>query len=57
MAAYLTMLANSEVEAVIGLGMIPDVPPEKVNAIPTGAGIGVATLLSDAGFALAFKAG
>ncbi|HBX70307.1 MAG TPA: hypothetical protein DEH25_13250 [Chloroflexi bacterium] len=44
-----------DIEAVIGLGMIPDVPPEKVQSIPNGAGMGAAIFLSEAGFALGEK--
>ena len=41
-----------DIEAVIGLGMIPDVSPEIVRSIPNGAGMGAAMFLSDEGFAL-----
>jgi len=44
-----------DAEAVIGLGMIPNVKPEKVHAIPNGAGMGAAMFLSDEGFALGKK--
>jgi uncharacterized 2Fe-2S/4Fe-4S cluster protein (DUF4445 family) len=37
------------------LGMIPDVPSEKVQSIPNGAGMGAAMFLSDEGFALGEK--
>jgi uncharacterized 2Fe-2S/4Fe-4S cluster protein (DUF4445 family) len=41
-----------DIEAVIGLGMIPNVPPALVESIPNGAGMGAAIFLSDEGFAL-----
>ena len=44
-----------DIDAVIGLGMIPDVPSEKVQSIPNGAGMGAAMFLSDEGFALGEK--
>jgi len=44
-----------DVEAVIGLGMIPAVPPERVLSIPNGAGIGAAMFLLEEGFALGEK--
>jgi uncharacterized 2Fe-2S/4Fe-4S cluster protein (DUF4445 family) len=44
-----------DVDAVIGLGMIPDVSHENVQSIPNGAGMGAAMFLSDEGFALGEK--
>jgi len=44
-----------DVNAVIGLGMIPNVHPEKVQSIPNGAGMGAAMFLSDDGFDLGEK--
>ncbi|UCH59751.1 MAG: DUF4445 domain-containing protein [Anaerolineales bacterium] len=41
-----------EIEAVLGLGLIPPVPPERVQTVPNGAGLGAALFLSEAGFAL-----
>lgn len=41
------------VEAVLGIGMIPPVRPEVMEAIPNGAGLGAAIFLSDEGFARA----
>ncbi len=41
-----------DIAAVIGLGMLPAVPPEVVKSIPNGAGMGAAMFLSDEGFAL-----
>jgi len=38
-------------ESVIALGMIPQVPVEKVQGIPNGAGLGAALFLSEEGFA------
>ncbi len=38
-------------EAVLGLGLIPPVRPEIVETIPNGAGLGAAMFLSDEGFA------
>ncbi len=40
-------------EAALALGMLPPVAPEKVAAIPNGAGLGAAYFLSDEGFARA----
>ncbi|MCL4297333.1 MAG: DUF4445 domain-containing protein [Anaerolineae bacterium] len=39
------------VEAVLGIGMIPPVRPEVVQPIANGAGLGAALFLSDEGFA------
>jgi uncharacterized 2Fe-2S/4Fe-4S cluster protein (DUF4445 family) len=39
------------VEAVLGLGMIPPVQPEVVQPVANGAGLGAALFLSDEGFA------
>lgn len=39
------------VEAVLGLGMIPPVRPEVVQPVANGAGLGAALFLSDVGFA------
>ena len=44
-----------DIEAVIALGMIPDVGLARVHAIPNGAGMGAAMFLSDEGFALGEK--
>jgi uncharacterized 2Fe-2S/4Fe-4S cluster protein (DUF4445 family) len=44
-----------DIEAVIGLGMIPDVSPAIVESIPNGAGMGAAMFLSDDGFTLGEK--
>ena len=44
-----------DVDAVITLGMIPDVNPERVQSIPNGAGLGAAMFLSDKGFAIGEK--
>lgn len=44
-----------DIEAVISLGLIPNVDPGKVQSIPNGAGMGAAMFLSDAGFALGEK--
>jgi len=41
-----------DVEAVIGLGMIPAVPAEQIENIPNGAGMGAAMFLSEDGLAL-----
>ena len=41
-----------DIEAVIELGMIPNVDPTKVQGIPNGAGMGAAMFLSDRGFSL-----
>jgi len=41
-----------EISAAIELGMIPDVPPERVEAIANGAGFGAAMFLAEEGFAL-----
>lgn len=44
-----------DIESVIRLGMIPDLSPDIVAAIPNGAGMGAAIFLSDDGFALGEK--
>lgn len=41
-----------DVEAALGLGMLPPVRPETVEMIANGAGLGAAMFLSEAGFAL-----
>jgi uncharacterized 2Fe-2S/4Fe-4S cluster protein (DUF4445 family) len=41
-----------DIEAVMGLGMIPPVSREVVETVPNGAGLGAAILLSDEGFEL-----
>jgi len=41
-----------EIPAAIELGMIPSVPPERVEPIANGAGFGAAMFLTDEGFAL-----
>jgi len=40
------------VDAVLGLGMLPPVPREVVESVPNGAGFGAAMFLTDEGFAL-----
>ena len=42
-----------DVDAVLGLGMLPPVRREVVESIPNGAGLGAAMFLTDEGFALA----
>ncbi|HEY83835.1 MAG TPA: DUF4445 domain-containing protein [Chloroflexi bacterium] len=42
-----------DIDAVLGLGMIPPVRYEAVETTPNGAGLGAAIFLSDEGFALA----
>ncbi len=42
--------AQLDIEAVLGLGMLPPVRPETVATIPNGAGLGAAMFLSDEGF-------
>ena len=44
-----------EVDAVLGLGMLPPVRREVVESIPNGAGFGAAMFLTDEGFALSEK--
>ena len=39
-----------DIDAVMELGMIPDLPPDVVAGIPNGAGMGAAIFLSDEGF-------
>lgn len=50
-----------DIDSVLGLGMLPPVPKERVKTIANGAGFGAASFLSDDGFeraaALAEKAG
>ena len=41
-----------DVDAVLGLGMIPPVRRDVVETIANGAGLGAAAFLSDRGFAL-----
>jgi len=41
-----------DIDAVLGLGMLPPVPRENVESIPNGAGFGAAMFLTDEGFAL-----
>lgn len=41
-----------DIQAAVGLGMIPPVALKQVEAIANGAGLGAATFLSEAGFAL-----
>ena len=44
-----------DISAAIGLGLIPAVISEVVEAVPNGAGMGAAMFLSDEGFALGEK--
>jgi uncharacterized 2Fe-2S/4Fe-4S cluster protein (DUF4445 family) len=44
-----------DIDAVIGLGMIPEIDPDQVHSIPNGAGMGAAMFLSDSGFELGEK--
>jgi uncharacterized 2Fe-2S/4Fe-4S cluster protein (DUF4445 family) len=44
-----------DISAAIGLGLIPPVISEVVEAVPNGAGMGAAMFLSDEGFALGEK--
>jgi uncharacterized 2Fe-2S/4Fe-4S cluster protein (DUF4445 family) len=44
--------AQLDIEAVLGVGMLPPVRREVVETIPNGAGLGAAMFLSDEGFAL-----
>jgi len=44
-----------EVDAVLGLGLLPPVRREVVESIPNGAGFGAAMFLTDEGFALSEK--
>jgi uncharacterized 2Fe-2S/4Fe-4S cluster protein (DUF4445 family) len=43
--------AQLDIEAVLGLGMVPPVRRDAVETIPNGAGLGAAMFLSDEGFA------
>jgi uncharacterized 2Fe-2S/4Fe-4S cluster protein (DUF4445 family) len=43
--------AQLDIEAVLGVGMLPSVRREVVETIPNGAGLGAAMFLSDEGFA------
>lgn len=45
--------AQLDIEAVLGVGMLPPVRREVVETIPNGAGLGAAMFLSDEGFAWA----
>jgi uncharacterized 2Fe-2S/4Fe-4S cluster protein (DUF4445 family) len=42
-----------DIEAILGLGLIPPVQPEVVETVANGAGLGAASFLSDEGFARA----
>ncbi len=44
-----------DIDAVIGLGMIPPVPRENVETVANGAGFGAAQFLSDEGFAMSIE--
>jgi uncharacterized 2Fe-2S/4Fe-4S cluster protein (DUF4445 family) len=44
-----------DVEAALGLGMLPPVDPRRVESIPNGAGYGAASFLSDEGFERAIR--
>lgn len=41
-----------DIQAALQLGLIPPVPPERVQTIANGAGLGAAMFLNDQGFAL-----
>ena len=41
-----------DIASAVELGMIPPVPPERIETVANGAGLGAAMFLSDAGFAL-----
>jgi uncharacterized 2Fe-2S/4Fe-4S cluster protein (DUF4445 family) len=43
--------AQVDLDAVIGIGMIPPVRPEVIETVANGAGLGAASFLSDEGFA------
>ncbi len=43
--------AQVDLEAVMEIGMIPPVRPEKIETVANGAGLGAALFLTDAGFA------
>jgi uncharacterized 2Fe-2S/4Fe-4S cluster protein (DUF4445 family) len=43
--------AQVDLEAVIGIGMIPPVRPEAIDTVANGAGLGAALFLTDEGFA------
>jgi uncharacterized 2Fe-2S/4Fe-4S cluster protein (DUF4445 family) len=47
--------AQVDIDAIIGLGMIPPVRREVVETAANGAGFGAAMFLSDEGFALGEK--
>ncbi len=45
--------AQVDLEAVMGIGMIPPVRPQVIEMIANGAGFGAASFLNDEGFARA----